>query len=315
MRATRSGSSTQHTYQSLTGAVHFRMFTPSGYHAGQRVPLVVVLHGCNTSADQMEASSGYDQVAEANDFIVIYPDNDDAVHPIECWRWFDPTDWQRGQGDLATIVGMVHATMAMRSIEASRIYEIGMSAGALITSDLAAAYPRLFAAVGINAGGPYGLDICLTGHGDASSSASAALAEEGQGRRVMPFIAINGDKDNVVSPSCDAEAVQQWLRTDNLVLSGSQTAPLRLSPARDAAERSQVRDGRTYKLLTWSAPNGCPIAEHFIVHGMGHYWSGGTTNPKYAGFTDPTGPSAAKESWAFFSQFSQSRGALACHER
>lgn len=309
----RTGTTAVYTYSSLTGPVHYRVFTPSGYRKGERVPLVVVIHGCNTNAEQMEASTAYDPIAEAHDFVVMYPDDDDAVHPLECWRWYDPSDWQRGEGDLATVVGMIHATTAARSIDPTRVYEIGMSAGALITSDLAAAYPHLFAAVGINAGGPYGLDTCLTGRGSPSDSANAAIREEGSQRRVMPFIAINGDKDNVVSPDCDAQAVQQWLRTDNLVVSGTQTKPLDLSPASDKAER--VPGGRAYNVVSYTAPNGCPIAKHYLVHGMGHFWSGGASNPQYAGFTDPKGPSAAKASWAFFSQFRESSNPLRCHHR
>ncbi|HEX3899366.1 MAG TPA: PHB depolymerase family esterase [Mycobacteriales bacterium] len=306
-----TGSAAQYTYSSLTGPVHFRVFTPSGYRKGHPVPLVVVTHGCNTNAEQMEASSAYDAVAEANDFVVTYPDDDDAVHPVvECWNWYLPTDWQRGEGDLATIAGMVHATMAMRSIDASRVYEIGMSSGALITSDLGAAYPRLFAAIGIMAGGPYGLAVCVAGADDSSSSASGALKEEGTQSRVMPFIVLNGDKDNVVSPGCDDQAVQQWLRTDNLVLSGGQSSPLRLSPARDTVER--VRHGLSYNLLRYTAPNGCVIGEHYVIHGMGHFWSGGTSDPTYAQFTDPKGPSAAEASWTFFSHFSQSRSVVKC---
>jgi poly(hydroxyalkanoate) depolymerase family esterase len=292
--------------------VHFRVFTPAAYRKGDPVPLVVVTHGCNTDAEQMEASSAYDAVAEAHDFIVMYPDDDDAVHPIvECWNWYLPTDWQRGEGDLATIAGMVHATMALRNIDASRVYEIGMSSGALITSDLGAAYPRLFAAIGIMAGGPYGLPTCVAGGNSTTSSASAALQEEAGQARVMPFIVLNGDKDNVVSPSCDAQAVQQWLRTDNLVLDGTQKAPLRLSPEHDSGGR--VHDGLSYHVLRYTAPDGCLVGEHYVVHGMGHYWSGGTSNPRYAQFTDPKGPSAAEASWAFFSRFSQSRSAVTCH--
>jgi poly(hydroxyalkanoate) depolymerase family esterase len=309
----RSGSSAQYTYNSVTGPVHFRVFTPSSYRKGDPVPLVVVTHGCNTNALQMEESSAYDPVAQANDFIVMYPDDDDLLHPLECWRWFDPTDWQHGDSDLATITGMVDATMAMRSIDPNRIYEIGMSSGALITSDLGAAYPHLFAAIGIMAGGPYGLDVCITGHGQPSDNAAAAYAEEGQSTRVMPFIVLNGDKDNVVSPTCDAQAVQQWLRTDNLVLSGTQTAPLHLSASRDHAEQPQVHGGLTYNRLSYTAANGCLLGEHYVIHGMGHFWSGGSASPKYASFTDAKGPSAAQASWTFFSHFSQSTNAIKCH--
>jgi poly(3-hydroxybutyrate) depolymerase len=56
-----------------------------------------------------------------------------------------------------------------------------------------------------------------------------------------------------------------------------------------------------------------PVAGR-IMHGMGHFWPGGTTDPEYANFTDPKGPSGAKASWAFFRRYSRSDTAMPCAE-
>jgi poly(3-hydroxybutyrate) depolymerase len=215
--------------------------------------------------------------------------------------------------------------MAARTIDRSRVYEIGTSSGALITSDLAAAYPDIFTAIGIMAGGPYGADTCLTGQagapsvGDTSLSASEAYSEEGSRARVIPFIVLNGDADKLVSPGCDDQAVEQWLQTDNLALSGQEDKPLSLASARDQAERPAVKDGYTYNVLSYTTPGGCLIGQHDVIHGMGHGWSGGTTDPEYANGNDPLashsqplGPSAARASWAFFSRFRRSTKGTPC---
>ena len=47
---------------------------------------------------------------------------------------------------------------------------------------------------------------------------------------------------------------------------------------------------------------------------MNHYWSGGTTDPKYASFTDPKGPSGAEASWAFLKRYRKSDTAMPCAE-
>jgi poly(3-hydroxybutyrate) depolymerase len=249
----------------------------------------------------------------------MYPDDDDVAHPIKCWRFYDPTNYVRGLSvsDIATVAGMTRATMRLRRIDPQRVYEIGMSSGALLTSDLAGEYPDLFAAIGIMAGGPYGVDSCISGVvpavpsvGFPAAAAAAAFGAEGRRARVIPFIVLNGDADNVVAPGCDDQAVQQWLRTDNLVLGGSQTAPLKLTP--QATPTYQVPRGRTYKLSTYTEPSGCLIGEHYVIHGMGHFWSGGTANPAYSSFTDPTGPSAAAASWSFFERYRKSQTAGGC---
>lgn len=45
---------------------------------------------------------------------------------------------------------------------------------------------------------------------------------------------------------------------------------------------------------------------------MGHYFSGGSPAPESADYTDPRGPSAARASWAFFSQFALGGGTRVC---
>ena len=47
-----------------------------------------------------------------------------------------------------------------------------------------------------------------------------------------------------------------------------------------------------------------------MIHGMNHFWSGGTTDPKYKSFTDPKGPSGAEASWRWFSRFTKSATAM-----
>jgi poly(hydroxyalkanoate) depolymerase family esterase len=304
-----NGGTKEYTYNSATGPVHFLVYTPSTYDPARPAPLVVLTHGCNTTAAQQEAASIADPIAEREGFVVMYPDNDDNLHAVQCWRWYDKPQQHRDTGDLATIAGMTRAVMSMRSLDAQRVYEIGMSSGALITSDLAAAYPDLYAAIGIMAGGPYGEDSCLIEQNGAPSvsdvpkAASDAFAEEGQRARVMPFIVLNGDQDHTVAPACGQQAVDQWVRTDNLVISGQQTAPLGLAPTADRA--GAVPGGYAFDVLSYRGPDGCVVGEHWVVHGMDHFWSGGTTDPKYAQFTDPRGPNASAAAWAFFSRFTR----------
>jgi hypothetical protein len=117
----------------------------------------------------------------------------------------------------------------------------------------------------------------------------------------MPFVVLNGDQDHTVAPACGQQAVDQWVRTDNLVLSGQQTTPIALAPSGD--RKGAVPGGHAFDVFEYRGPDGRVLGEHWIIHGMDHYWSGGTTDPKYAQFTDPQGPNASAAAWAFFSRF------------
>ena len=310
------GHVTQFTYAgptaAATGSNVYLVFTPDSYTGRKRVPLVVVSHGTNTTAAEQEAANNYDQVAEKDGFIVMYPDANDDLHPAEAFQSYNPESQVRGQGDVALIAGMTRAVMAHYRIDSQRVYEIGMSAGAIVTSDLAATYPDLYAAVGIMAGTPFGVagfGACETGQDQSADGHDPQLSLDSEGayqaersyKRVMPVVVLNGDADGTVNPVCDQLAVEQWLTTDNLVIEGQTSAPLKTTPA--SVTPGQVPGGYSYHVYDYTQPSGCVIAQHWIVHGMNHDWSGGTSNPAYSQYTDPKGPSASEASWAFFSHY------------
>ena len=51
----------------------YTVYLPPGLAAGRAVPLVVVLHGCGATVDQIAAASQYDALAGRARFIVLYP--------------------------------------------------------------------------------------------------------------------------------------------------------------------------------------------------------------------------------------------------
>ena len=96
-----------------------------------------------------------------------------------------------------------------------------------MTSIEAAAYPDLFAAVGISAAGGYA-DAGCTGTGTGlpvATSAQMAFDEMGPRARVVPRFVIGGDADRGIPPACADKALEQGLRTNNLVLGGQPGGP------------------------------------------------------------------------------------------
>ena len=278
-------------------------------------PLLVVIHGCNTTAAEQQAANRYDPIADREGFVVLYPDNDDGAHTGSCWRWYDPGSWTRDSGDPAALAQTTRAAMARYPIDPERVYVIGMSSGALITSDLVAAYPDLYTAFGLMAGGPYRGVACVSKSvgNDTATNAQGAFEAEGAFARVLPFIVLHGDRDKTIDPECGRQATEQWLRTNNLVASGSQEAPLSLAPAR-VEHGVPKAGGYPFDVEHYTDPRGCEVAQRWDIHGMDHFWSGGTDDPRYAEFTDPRGPSAAEASWAFFERYRRSEAQVPCLE-
>jgi hypothetical protein len=178
---------------------------------------------------------------------------------------------------------------------------------------MAATYPDLYAAVGENAGADYEDWKCLlhaTGTPPITMTAQDAYSAMGPRRRIVPKIVIGGDADQAVPPSCADRALEQSLRTDNLVIDHSQTGPLSLGPA--SVVHRQKPGGHSYTISNYVDQHGCLIGQRYLVHGMNHFWSGGSSDPKYMNWTDPKGPSAAIASWNFFSRFTLSNTADPC---
>jgi poly(hydroxyalkanoate) depolymerase family esterase len=297
------------TYGSGTSAHPYLVYTPAAYRPREKLPLLVMLHGCQTTAhEQMEANL-YNPLADRRHFVVVYPDTD-AVENTQpspltrCWQYFNPLDWQRGRGDDASVAAITRIVTKAWHVNRQRVYLMGMSAGAFLTADMAATYPDLYAAVGENAGADYADPECTLQSKFArptTTTAKDAYTEMGPRARVVPKIVIGGDADQGIPPACADRALAQSLRTNNLVIDHTQTAPIRLTPA--SVDVEHKRGGDSYTIRSYKDRHGCVIGQRYLVHGMNHFWSGGSSDPRWKTFTDPRGPSAALASWTFFSHF------------
>jgi poly(hydroxyalkanoate) depolymerase family esterase len=295
----------------------YRLYTPSSYRAGSPAPLVVVAHGCQTTAAQEEALTNFDQLADRKGFVVLYPEDDSLSQhlpgPIkQCFKFFYPQMYFRGFADTAAVAQMTRTVMAELDIDPQRVYLVGVSGGGLLTSASEGAYPDLYAAFGIVESAGYADGFCLgTGTGvPAIASAQLAYTAMGPRARVVPVFVIGSNGDRAFPAACEEKALQQGLRTDNLVIGGSQTAPISLQPA--AVRHEEVPGGRTYTVSTFRDPNGCMIGQQTIIDGMPHAWPGGTSDPTYKGYTDPTAPSGAQIAWDFFHHYTLSSSAMPC---
>jgi poly(hydroxyalkanoate) depolymerase family esterase len=313
------GQTTSGTVTSNGTDYEYLLYTPTSYVPGRAAPLLVMVHGCQTTAEQEMKVTRYNPLAEREGFVVLYPDVDalGRAQPgpaNQCWKFPYPPAWTRGNSDAAAIADMTRAVMAKLDIDPERVYLVGISAGGLMASIEAAAYPDLYAAVGISASSAYADWPCFTtGVGiPAATSAQLAFDQMGPRARIVPRFVLGGDADLAFPWACTQKALEQGLRTNNLVLGTSQERPIALTPA--AVRQQQKPGGYAYTVQSYRDPAGCLIGESWRVHGMGHFWSGGTTDRKYAGFTDTKGPSAAEASWTFLKRYRKSDTAMPCAE-
>ncbi len=119
------------------------------------VPLVVVLHGCAQTATEMAEQSGWNTLADSNNFMVLYPQQKVENNLNKCFNWYENMDISKNDGESATIREMIQYAIQNYDIDPSKIFISGMSAGGAMTNVLLANYPDLFDSGAILSGIPF----------------------------------------------------------------------------------------------------------------------------------------------------------------
>jgi poly(hydroxyalkanoate) depolymerase family esterase len=256
----------------------YKLYVPP--QAGQRpLPLVVMLHGCTQNPDDFAAGTQMNEASREQGCFVLYPAQSQQANPQRCWNWFKHSHQQRGRGEPALLAGMTRDVMARHAIDPARVYVAGLSAGGAMAAILGETYPELYAAVGVHSGLASGAATDLPSALAAMRSGGAAA---GASRPGLPTIVFHGDADATVHP-------------DN----GRQVFVASVGPTEmeDEVQHQRSARSRGYTRRVHRSASGHVLAEHWVVHGSGHAWSGGSCEGSY---TDPSGPDATAQMLRFF---------------
>lgn len=268
----------------VTGTRRFRLFRPPGVQFGERLPLMVMLHGCGQDARGFADSTRMNRIALRERFLVLYPEQDRFANGQGCWNWFD-TASGRAHGEAALIMKAIDQVLLLHPADTARVAIAGLSAGASMAALLVARHPGRFKALVMHSGIP---------PGTAHSGMSALGAMHGR-RATLPLVAtpgtmladwppllvIHGDADGVVSPSNGQAAAQVWAQA-----AGAQ-----------AGSPRQVQRGKRYPMsVTDFKRKGRTVATLVAVGRLAHAWSGGAASKP---FSDGQGPDASRMAWAF----------------
>jgi poly(hydroxyalkanoate) depolymerase family esterase len=289
-------------YRSTFGQLAYRLYVPRGYR-GQPVPLVVLLHGCRQTPEDFAVGTRMNALAERDTFLALYPAQSKAANRDRCWNWFEARHQRRGSGEPALVAGLTRRIMRRYAVDSARTYVAGMSAGAALAVILAATYPDLYAAAGIHSGLPYAaVDGPLSAWQAMRGYATGPLD---RANSAVPLILFHGAADTTVDVSNARHIVAQWAsEVVEPTAAGVKGTP---QPGSHLIASGHIADGHAYTRSMYHSTDGVDI-EEWVVHGLGHRWSGG--DPA-GSFTDPNGPAASEEMLRFFaSHDARSRKAI-----
>jgi poly(hydroxyalkanoate) depolymerase family esterase len=299
------GRFVERSYTNRAGTRSYKLYVPSGY-IGQEVPLVVMLHGCTQSPNDIAAGTRLNALAEGQIFLVAYPAQAQGANMNKCWNWFEASDQQRGRGEPSLVAGITRRIIDEYNVADGRVYVAGMSSGGAMAAIMAEAYPEVYAAVGVHSG-------LAPGAAHDMPSAFAAMRQgglatprrdvptatsTGQSSRTVPAIVFHGDHDKTVHPRNADYLLEHYCAAKT---TGSRDKVGESTP-RGTVRQGQVPGGHAYTRATYRDAGGRDIVERWTVHGLGHAWSGGSSSGSY---TDPKGPDASAEMVRFFNQHPQ----------
>jgi poly(hydroxyalkanoate) depolymerase family esterase len=284
------------TYTSSEGARQYLAYVPSTYSPDRPAPLLVALHGCLETADSFRRLTRLDEVAQADGFVVVFPQQSVLANPSACWNWFLPGDLHRGSGEPSIIAGITGLVQQRYRIDPGRIFVTGASAGGAMSAIMGATYPDLYAAVGVGSGCEYdGAPCSALGGTDPTIAGTAAFREMGPRARELPVLVFQGDSDVVVAPINAAQDVRQWQVTADWADDGSLNGSVPRTPA--STVDGQVPGGESYTVRRHVDGAGAELEQYWLVHGMGHAWGGGCACETFA---DPAAPDESRVMYAFF---------------
>jgi len=162
-----------------TAIVHL----PTGYRSTSPVPMVLNLHGSQSTALEQEGFSGMDATADVDTFVVAYPQG--AIPSGSGFEWNVPGQPLFGGGavpagaadDVTFLEQLVTGLQRQFCIDRNRVYATGFSGGARMAGQLGCDASTVFAAVAPVSG--------------------LRLPEPCPSTRAVPMVAFHGTADSV----------------------------------------------------------------------------------------------------------------------
>jgi poly(hydroxyalkanoate) depolymerase family esterase len=233
-------------------------------------PIVVAHHSCGTAVSgYVNSIKGIQAGADKNGFVLILPE----ATGRNCWDVGTTKSLTHdGGGDTQAVAQMVKYALTKYSGDASRVYAMGGSSGAMMTQALLAVYPDVFRAGSARAGVAAG---CWAAGFDAGQQWSNSCAggtntktamQWGDGVRAMfpsytghrPRLQLfHGDADATINYKNLAESIKEWTNVFGLSATPTSTDMI-TTPISN------------YNRQFWKNACGFTVFEAWTAPGKGH---------------------------------------------
>ncbi|TXI83887.1 MAG: PHB depolymerase family esterase [Crocinitomicaceae bacterium] len=181
-----------------------------------KAPLIIVLHGCSQTAEEIERIAGWGTLARQFHFNLVFPQQKISNNASRCFNWFNEDDISLKNGEAESILQMIDYAKTNMNIDTSQIFIVGYSAGAAMSVSLLAISPSTFNSGVSYAGTAHGLaktpgNALRVMNGKIDPSQTELLALIDNESKIFPSLIIyQGLDDHVVAPINADILVNQW---------------------------------------------------------------------------------------------------------
>lgn len=136
---------------------------PEDVRPGRPLPVLVMLHGAGGDGERARLASGFDDYADADNFIVVYPNGTQAADIPGEFSWNagaccgEPR--RTKVDDVSFISAVLDEVATQHEVDQSRIYLAGFSNGGMLSYRLSCELGERFAGIAV-VGGALNLSVC-----------------------------------------------------------------------------------------------------------------------------------------------------------
>lgn len=274
-------------------ARRYLVHVPQGKAGRRPRPLVVVLHGCQQDNRDIEQISGFNELADRDDFLVAYPfiTSYRGMRNRNCWGWWFDREIHAGAGEVEDLWQIVEEIKQHYAVDSTRIHVCGLSSGAGMAVAMMVAHADEIASGAAVAGVPYAEKTDAVRHVFNKTPRNRpvvaivkAMHDEMGDARVVPLQIVHAEGDDVVDINSANVLRDSWGHCFGL-------------DTRNPFEVYEgVEQGTEWVHSLYRGEDKKSVIETLFLDGPGHGWYGG--NPGKYSF--PEAPDIKQFMWKFF---------------
>jgi poly(hydroxyalkanoate) depolymerase family esterase len=318
-----AGTTTSHSYSAQGHAGSrdrlYKVYVPDGLNSP--APMVMVLHGCRQTHDDVLADWGLTAAADRHGFVLVAPfiTTWDGVRSPNCWGFWLDGHRREGRGEPEDLHRIALDVQSRLAIDPRRRFIAGLSSGGAMAAVAAVTHNEYWAAAASAAGLPYGEDAASVSLSGCSGSATfhavdrvaVDMRDELDDAYPIPLMVLHNEQDCTVRQP----AANNLRDAHLLVFGGAQrNTPAQARAAQGACtpafgtdhECQHTRytgDGSTAaRSIVETVFYSGPLATANTADtDHGHYWIGGE-NGREGQWAVRQGPAYPELMWDFFAR-------------